>query len=74
MKLSDTALRVLRIAANREPGNICPTGGLPGNSENILLESLERKGLITGAHGSPFITEAGRKVVRRNSKMMALPH
>lgn len=46
MQLTPTQLRVLQRAAGREAGNICPTHGLRGASQELVLRALERRGLI----------------------------
>lgn len=63
-KLSPTAMRILKTAADRERGNICPTGhtAVTGIAQSAIINALERRGLI--AHdGIWTITDAGRALV-----------
>jgi hypothetical protein len=72
MNLSPTQLRVLRRAAGREAGNICPTPGLHAGAQEMVMRAMERRGLLKYPHrqeaqeagwcheGVPIISGCGR--------------
>lgn len=57
--LTAAQMRVLKTAASRETGFVCPTHGVYAAAQDALLKALRSKGYITESH-SPVITEAGR--------------
>lgn len=46
MNISPTQLRLLRRAAGREGGAICPTANVHAGAQELVLRALERRGLI----------------------------
>ena len=58
--LTPVMVRVLTRAAKRARGSICPTPELPGNTQRVVLQALDRRGLIDPNKGSPRINDAGR--------------
>lgn len=70
MAISDTQLKVLRKAATREHGNVCPiTANVHAAAEQSVLDALERRGLIHyPTSGVPIITDAGREAARLESR------
>lgn len=64
-KLTEPMRRVLRRAAGRERGNICPIvdARVFANAETMLLRGLVSRGLATNENGIPRITDAGRSAV-----------
>lgn len=67
MRLTNAEREVLRRAASRPHGHVCPTPGLRGAVQEVVLRSLERKGLIVPRDNegclAPTITQAGRLAV-----------
>lgn len=66
VSISETGLSALQTAAKRERGNVCPIPGVShrGGVERLVLQALERRGLIYyPLLGIPCITNAGRAVV-----------
>jgi len=57
--LSRAAETVLRRAASRTPGYVCPTCGLHGAAQASVLVGLRAHDFITDGP-APVITEAGR--------------
>lgn len=69
MQLTPTQIRILRRAAGREGGNVCPTPGIHAGAQELVLRSLERRGLIKyplkhhGGYmhdGAPLISGCGK--------------
>ena len=63
LPLSEAMAFVLKIAARRPRGNVCPTLGLRGRQQDLVLLGLSRRGFIDMNFGSPLITEAGRAAI-----------
>lgn len=68
-KLSEPMRRALVTASTRERANICPIVGVHAAAEDVLIEALERRGLIEWDGGVPFksaprINAAGRLAVQ----------
>lgn len=63
MTLTRTMLEVLRRAALRPHGHVCPTFRLRGCAQDLVLDALRRRGLIEGSP-APIITAAGRAQVQ----------
>lgn len=61
MKVTAAGMRVLRGAAARDGGYACPTSGLRGNAQTVVLERLQAGGLLT-REPAPRLTEEGRRV------------
>ncbi len=59
--MSPTQLRILRAAAKRPGGYVCPTSGLHGAIQEKVLKALEGAGYIT-KEPAPRITETGRTI------------
>jgi predicted ATPase len=57
--MTEAQRRALVAAAARERGNVCPTPGIPGAAQTVLLRSLQSRGWITRSV-VPTITDAGR--------------
>ena len=66
--LTKPQAKALRHAAKREGGNLCPVVGVFANAETMLLNALDRKGLIAWDGGQPHkgaprINSAGRAAI-----------
>lgn len=62
--LSPAQRRVLKDAADRPRGNVCPTRGLHGEVQTAVLRALDGAGLIDNfENGYPFINDFGRAAV-----------
>jgi hypothetical protein len=68
MTLTITQQRILRTAAKRPQGNVCPTHGIYGRAQTVCLQKLFDLGFITpkdgGGNLAPTITELGREALR----------
>ncbi len=70
MNLSPAQRRILRRAAGREHGNICPTSGIHACAQELVFRALERRGLIKypidfngeRIRGIPVISGCGRLI------------
>lgn len=59
VKLTETRLRVLRRAASRSSGYVCPTPGLHAAAQDVVIDGLRELGYVTN-EPAPRITDAGR--------------
>ncbi len=65
MTLSKPMQKVLKRAASREAGNVCPIVDVRvfAAAEASLLRALWARGFINNFNGIPIITKAGRDAV-----------
>lgn len=63
MSLTPAGLQVLTRAAMRSSGNICPTPGLQGGAQSLVLGKLERDGFIEMVDNCMTISSKGREAL-----------
>ncbi len=63
--LTKTQYAVLKRAARRDSGSICPTPGLWAAAQESVISALIRKGLARRDGRVPVITTAGKVAVLR---------
>jgi hypothetical protein len=62
-RISLTMRRILRRAAGRPYGHVCPTIGIYGTAQSVLLAALDRRGFICRNRPDPVISDAGRAAI-----------
>lgn len=70
--MSPAQRKALTKAASRERGSVCPIVGVHAHAETLILQALERRGLIfwDGGH-CPRISDAGRKAIESHRAWLA---
>ena len=64
IKLTDTQIAVLTVAADRPDSNIEPLpSNLRGGARTKVIEGLRTRGLITNTDGAHLLTDAGYSAV-----------